>query len=306
MPHADMPQTDLDALIGHYPAWARQLARKYFTKTLNQFILHGNVRDLVPTRDDDGRPDYLPLRRFLADDLFAGRDVVLFYDHSDGIHFVDQASKADFNRALSGYDTIFGTDYAKKLPKDPVRVFALLDNYVRLRLGDGKRVAVVVDYAETVVPMAEASQYSAEDRGALVYLQKWSHDAFLLESDFSLVLITENLTDLNRQFIQSPYNAELEVEMPGTDARAAYIDAFRFDGDFPSVLVTGNLPDLIRLFIQSPYNAELEVEMPGTDARAAYIGWFLDRADRRPVFEAHSDVAPRVLAQNTAGLGYVQ
>ncbi|HLT46361.1 MAG TPA: AAA family ATPase [Rubricoccaceae bacterium] len=253
-----MPQTDLDALIGHYPAWARQLARKYFTKTLNQFILHGNVRDLVPTRDDDGRPDYLPLRRFLADDLFAGRDVVLFYDRSDGIHFVDQASKADFNRALSGYDTIFGTDYAKKLPKDPVRVFALLDNYVRLRLGDGKRVAVVVDYAETVVPMAEASQYSAEDRGALVYLQKWSHDAFLLESDFSLVLITENLTDLNRQFIQSPYNAELEVEMPGTDARAAYID------------------------------------------------WFLDQADRRPVFEAHSDVAPRVLAQNTAGLGYVQ
>ena len=258
MPHADMPQTDLDALIGHYPAWARQLARKYFTKTLNQFILHGNVRDLVPTRDADGRTEYLPLRRFLADDLFAGRDIVLFYDRSDGIHFADPASKADFSRALSGYDTLFGTDYAKKLPKDPVRVFSLLDNYVRLRLGDGKRVAVVVDYAETIVPMAEASHYSAEDRGALVYLQKWSHDAFLLETDFSLVLITENLTDLNRQFIQSPYNAELEVEMPGADARAAYIE------------------------------------------------WFLGQEDRRATFEAHSDVAPRVLAQNTAGLGYVQ
>jgi SpoVK/Ycf46/Vps4 family AAA+-type ATPase len=106
--------------------------------------------------------------------------------------------------------------------------------------------------------MAEASQYSAEDRGALVYLQKWSHDAFLLESDFTLVLVTENLTDLNRQFIQSPYNAELEVELPDADARAAY------------------------------------------------IAWFLDQADRRRTFDEHSDVAPRVLAQNTAGLGYVQ
>ena len=151
-----MPQADLDAAIGHYPAWAKALARKYFTKTLNQFILHGNVRDLVPTRDPEGATDYVPLRRFLADDLFAGRDVVLFYDRSDGIHFVDPASRADFARALSGYDTLFGTDYQKKLPKDPVRVFALLDNYVRLRLADGKRVAVVVDYAETIVPI-EAS-----------------------------------------------------------------------------------------------------------------------------------------------------
>ncbi|MDX1421111.1 MAG: AAA family ATPase [Rubricoccaceae bacterium] len=253
-----MPQLDLDALLGHYPAWARALARKYFTKTLNQFNLHGNVRDLVPSEDEDGDRVYLPLRAFLAEDLFAGRDIVLFYDRSDGIHFADQASKADFNRALSGYDTIFGTEYARKLPKDPVRVFALLDNYVRLRLNDGKRIAVVIDYAETIVPMAEASHYSAEDRGALVYLQKWSHDAFLLASDFTLVLVTENLTDLNRQFVQSPYNAELEVEMPGAEARADY------------------------------------------------IAWFLDQEDRRQTFEAHSDVDPRVLAQNTAGLGYVQ
>ena len=35
------------------------------------------------------------------DDLFAGRDIVLFYDRSSGIHFGDKASQADFNRALS-------------------------------------------------------------------------------------------------------------------------------------------------------------------------------------------------------------
>src|SRR5690606_23156125 len=151
-----MPHPDLDALPGHYPAWARALARKYFTKTLNQFILHGNVRDLVPPRDAGGRPEHLPLPRSPPPDLFAGRVIAPCYDRSDGIHCPDPASKADFRRALSGYDTLFGTDYAKKLPKDPVRVFSLLDNYVRLRLGDGKRVAVVVDYAETIVPMAEA------------------------------------------------------------------------------------------------------------------------------------------------------
>ncbi|OZC01978.1 ATP-binding protein [Rubricoccus marinus] len=221
-----MADTQTADPLAHYPEWARNLARRYFTKTINQFVLHGNVRDLVRTIDEKDQTAYVPLRQFLSEDLFAGRDVVLFYDRSHGIHFADPASRADFNRALSGYDTIFGTEYAKKMPKDPARVFALLDNYIRLRLADGKRIAVVVDYAETIIPMTEAASYSAEDRTALVYLQKWSHDPILLEADFSLVLITENLTDLNRQFIQSPYNAELEITLPDADQRSSFLDSF--------------------------------------------------------------------------------
>lgn len=253
-----MAQTTIETQLAHYPEWARHLARKYFTKTMNQFNLHGNVRDLVPTELKDGGKDYVSLRSFLAEDLFAGRDIVIFFDRSDGIHFVDMESKKDFNRAVSGYDTIFGTEYAAKLPKDPLRVFALLDNYFRLRLNDGKRIACIIDYAETIVPMAEASSYSVEDRGALVYLQKWSHDSFLLQSDFTLALITESLTDLNRQFVQSPYNAEIEIPLPNADRRTAFID------------------------------------------------WFLNQGKRREQFENLSDVKPFTLAQNTAGLGYVQ
>ena len=248
--------------LAHYPSWARELARRYFTKTINQFIVHGNVRDLVPSLDDDGNTAYVPLREFLSVDLFAGRDVVVFYDRSDGIHFQDAESRKDFNRALSGYDTIFGTDYAKKLPKDPARVFALLDNYFRIRLADNKRMALVVDYAETVVPMNEAGSASAEDRAALVTLQKWAHDPLLLKADFTLVLVAENLNDLSRSFIQSPYNAELDITFPDAAQRKGFIDWFLSSG-----------------------------------ARGA---------DRRARFDALSDVSDAVLAQNTAGLGYVQ
>ncbi|HEX8298333.1 MAG TPA: AAA family ATPase, partial [Rubricoccaceae bacterium] len=254
--------------LAHYPTWARELARRYFTKTINQFILHGNVRDLVAAETDagaDGAPGraYVPLRQFLSEDLFAGRDLVVFYDRSDGIHFLDAESRRDFARAVSGYDTLFGTDFAKRMPKDPPRVFALLDNYFRLRLADGKRVACVIDYAETVVPMSEAASYSSEDRAALVTLQKWAHDPALLKADFTLVLIAENLNDLSRPFIQSPYNAELEITLPDHAQRTAFIEWFLSDGG-PS----------------------------GTGARARYT--------------ALSDVPDLALAQNTAGLGYVQ
>ena len=34
-------ESRLDRHIAQYPEWAQLLARKYFTKTLIQFILHG-------------------------------------------------------------------------------------------------------------------------------------------------------------------------------------------------------------------------------------------------------------------------
>jgi AAA+ superfamily predicted ATPase len=210
--------------IAHYPEWAQTLARRYFTKTLNQFIVHGNVRDLVRTEDENGRPTYVSLRDFLADDLFAGRDLVIFYDRSSGIHFADSGSKKDFSRALSGYDSIFGTDYAQRIPKDPVRVFALLENYLRLRIADGKRIALVIDYAETIVPMNETGGSSTEDRNSLVFLQRWSHDPLFLKADFTLVLIAENLNDLNRSLIQSPFTEEITVQIPDEKRRLAFVE----------------------------------------------------------------------------------
>jgi AAA+ superfamily predicted ATPase len=218
------PQNALDRYTAHYPAWAKEFARKYFTKTLTQFILYGNVRDLVPALDEQRNPQYVPLREFLTEDLFASRDIVVFFDRSAGIHFSNQASQQDFNRALSGYDTIFGTEYAQKLPKDPVRVFSVLENYFRLRLADGKRIAFIIDYAETVAPMAEASMYSAEDRNALVFLQKWSHDPLFLRSDFTICMVAENLSELNQQLVQSPYTSEIHIMLPSEAERVQFVE----------------------------------------------------------------------------------
>ncbi|WP_263787388.1 ATP-binding protein [Salinibacter grassmerensis] len=223
-PEAVPDTPPLDPYTAHYPSWARELARKYFTKTVSTFILHGDIRDVVPTEDRDGARIYPPLRRFLTDDLFAARDVVVFYDRSAGIHFADAASRQDFSRALAGEESLAGTEYENNLPKAPNKVFELLENYFRLRLSNGTRVACVVDYAETVAPMAEASMYSAQDRQSLVYLQKWSRDALFLENDFTLTLLTENLTDLNQQLVQSPHTAEIYVPIPEGDDRQAYID----------------------------------------------------------------------------------
>ena len=223
-------ESEFDRHTAHYPEWSRLLARKYFTKTLIQFILHGNVRDLVrhdnPTSE---RVDYIGLTRFLAEELFAARDIVVLYDRGAGIHFLNAEMMRDFNRAISGRDTLLGTEFAQKLPRNPSRVLPILDNYFRLRLKSGKRIACIIDCAETIIPMAEASMYSAEDRSTLVNLQRWAHDPLFLQHDFTVCLITENLSDINQQHVQSPWTSEINIPLPEKKDRLAFAQWYTKD-----------------------------------------------------------------------------
>jgi hypothetical protein len=72
-PHSDLP------------GWAQKLAERYYTKTVSTFLLYGDVRDLQPITQADGTRGFGTLKTFLADELFGGRDHVLFYDRSSGI-----------------------------------------------------------------------------------------------------------------------------------------------------------------------------------------------------------------------------
>ncbi|MDR9415491.1 MAG: AAA family ATPase [Gracilimonas sp.] len=209
-------------MFDHYPKWSREFARKYLSRTINQFILHGNVQDLVPLKEEEGTK-FNRLKSFLSEEFFGSRDYVIFYDRASGIYFRDKESQADFNQAIAGRDSLVGTDYANKMPKDPVRVMSLLEQYFRLRLDQKKSVALIIDYAETIVPMSDAASTGNEDRTSLVYLSRWAHDPMFLASDFTTVLITENLADLNKTLVQNPYTTDIKINIPGETDRLEFI-----------------------------------------------------------------------------------
>lgn len=240
-------------MIETYPLWAQEFAQKYLSRTMNQFVLHGNVHDLVDADTSMDKPRFERLKTFLSDEFFGARDFVIFYDRASGIYFRDQKSRVDFNQAISGRDTLAGTEYAKKLPKDPVGVFSILEQYLRSRLDMQKSVALIIDYAETIIPMNEAGSTGTEDRNSLVYLLKWAHDPLFMASDFTMVLITENLADINKTLIQNPYTSEIRIPLPEKSKR--------------------------KLFLSSEIDEE--------------------------EFKILSDVPLEVLAQQTAGLNYV-
>ena len=158
--------------------------------------------------------------------------VARIYDRASGIYFRDKESQQDFNQAVAGRDSIVGTDYAKKMPKDPVRVMSLLEQYFRLRLDQKKSIALIIDYAETIVPMSDTGSTGNEDRTSQVYLSRWAHDPMFLASDFTCVMITENLADLNKTIVQNPYTTGIKIHIPGEEDRLAFVKFETKQDDF--------------------------------------------------------------------------
>lgn len=235
------------------PSWAEEMRGHFRSGSASQFIFHGNVFDLVPagaTGDGADALRFVSLRRFLSEVMFEPFDVVLQYDRGRGI----RAPKGGphFARFLKAYDAFRGTKWASLpgwgedenatldlgnlLPKDPPRALALLDRFLRASQhhsessGSGERrpaplkTAVIVDYAHLIAPQGEPLHLSGDLAETLIQLFDWASDPTLSGAYVATVLITENLTDLNRMLVENPYAAKIRIGLPGADEIGRYVE----------------------------------------------------------------------------------
>ena len=136
-----------------HPPWAEELRRRYLRNEATQFILYGNVFDLV-----EHGGELVPVREYLSERLFAGsKDVLVVYNVSTGGKIARR--KGD----LGGVEELLVLRERGKFLPAMERV-----------LKTTERVALIVEYAETVAPAADAALMSDEDRGAVVTLHRWS------------------------------------------------------------------------------------------------------------------------------------
>jgi AAA+ superfamily predicted ATPase len=217
-----MSTPNTDKYIDALPEWARELSEKYYSRSYALFVLYGNVRDLIPFKQPSGT-DFLSLDQFLSGALFGQRDIVLHYDRG-GLSFGSADSQSDFRRALEGYDSFHGTKFSQGgLPRNPDAVLNILDNYLRLRIADGKKIALVIDFAETIAPAGDVSSMSAEDRNSLVILKRWARNPDFLNADVTICLISENQIELNQGIVQNPGVASIAVPLPDEAERLDFV-----------------------------------------------------------------------------------
>src|SRR5262249_32547112 len=204
--------------LADLPSWAQKLAQAYYTKTVSTFLLHGAVRALQPLRPTEDR-SHGPLKQFLTEELFGGRSHVLHYDRSSGIRAANPDSQKDFTRTLSAYDTLYGTEYAKVLPRDPGRALQILENYMRMRLADGQSLALIIDFAETLAPGGGVGSLSPEDPFPPATPGKWASGPQFLPRARSHLPLAEISGRLSR----NPYVANIELPLPNEEERQDFV-----------------------------------------------------------------------------------
>lgn len=216
-----------------FPRWATQLAEQYRGGTIIEFIIHGNIHDLVPA-ESGGRTTFLSLREFLARQLFPRRDHVIYFDPSHGISFRDDETFGDFHRVVQAVDASSGTKYAQQgLPRDARRAFYLIDRFMRAKVdprggAEPRSVALVVEFGQLVLPSGDLSHLSGEEQATLVTLLRWANDPVFLRSDLTIVIVAENLTEVSSVLVKSPFIGRVEIQHPDEAERREYL-GWRFE-----------------------------------------------------------------------------
>lgn len=204
------------------PTWAQDLAYKYCSKTANLYLLNGNIRDFLPHMIHEGEFIFVRVQEYVSEVLFGNKDIIAFFDRSSGVNFCTlEMQKAYLSALVRTYPDIPEDNF---ISSDPLKAFYYLEKYFLLNIPLNKRIILIIDYAETIIPFSEISRLSEEDRYTLVTLNRWSHDPIFTQGDVSILLLTENLSDINPKLVASPSTVKIDIPIPDELIRKSFLD----------------------------------------------------------------------------------
>jgi AAA+ superfamily predicted ATPase len=215
------------SLSSQLPSWAEELRNRYLAGEASMFLVHGNARDVHRWTAEDGTVEYVSLRVFLERFLSRSKDIVVYYNVSEGLEFPDQGMGRRFRTVVNVQRALQGRAPLEALPIEPNEVLPVVEDLVT---DQTQRAAVILDYIEMVVPMGDLSFMGSGDKANLVALQRWASDPGLLQSDNLVVMVTENLSDVHRRVAASAQLATLRIPLPSTADRTQFLRSVERDG----------------------------------------------------------------------------
>ena len=180
------PQPDL-------PRWAALVREKYLAGEASTFVLYRNVFDVFL---QDGR--FQDLQSFLTE--------VLVEQTKSTIVEVSSEFGVQCLKGKVALDQ--GGDLMQKL------------HSLERHLSASHGTAVIVPYADTLMPSEDAAFVSSEDRKVATLFHRWSLDRKLNATDNITFIIVETLGALNQGLLSNPKVSAVEVPMPDLAARS--------------------------------------------------------------------------------------
>ena len=225
------------------PRWAAEMRDLFRSGSAAQFLLHGNVFDVVPAAGK-----LLSVPAFLEQIMFATYDVVLRYDRSRGVRATRGADDwGDWLQSALGKEANSLT-----LMREPGAALELIDRYLLRALNlaalpgtapmvKPRRIAVIIEFAEFVVPRGDAAHLGGPFAANTVKVLGWANDPAIVQSNIVTVLISEGLHDLSELVVENPHAASLHLPLPDEDEMVAYVRTLA-SAQFPELETRSDVP----------------------------------------------------------------
>lgn len=280
-PKLDLPRA------ADLPGWMAEIRDRYLATETGQFVLHGNVHDLVFCANQIwSMPEFL-------DAFFApSNKVVVHFDPGRGIWFpnTDHAARAATALAAESFISLGklaprGVDKASKeqlarrlneeLEREQTPQVAL-QVLEALLARPGLPVAVILHYAELIAPDGPPAGLNFEDRTASARLHRWSLSDRIAGGNNIVLMLTSGLSQLARRITRNPRVGTIQVPLPESISRARFLAKVQpglgpDQGESLTRITAGlqlrQIQDLISPRAKAPVSAA-----PPQNARALFAG----------------------------------
>jgi transitional endoplasmic reticulum ATPase len=216
-----------------FPEWFRTYINLYEAEVAHGFLLCGDLWG-VTTRN-------LSQRQFLQKALATRRDIIAVYDTARGITFSKPEMREQALRLLTQEAEVAPADPIRaalasagalvqpagdlfSMAREPLEALAVLDRLLRAP-GGRNRVAILVDFLDTLCPRAEAKALMSEqDRRLLVFLLAWGQDQDLARCDNPVFLLARDANEVHADLRASGSGyAFIEIPRPDLEERGSYL-----------------------------------------------------------------------------------
>ena len=190
------------------------------------FLLHGNVRDLVPVAPPgaDVTTGWGTVNDFLARELFGRWDIVLAYDVGKGLRPLAGPDPARLRSMAQWLTERLGN--AASWPREPDAAIGAIDALLERNLLEApeqrKRIALVLDYAQYLAPPGDAASAARGAAGRLVRMLAWATNPLLRRVNVAIVLITDSLADVHPHLVTSPAVTVIDIPLPDAGERERF------------------------------------------------------------------------------------
>lgn len=205
--------------------WARTFRDVYDRREAAMFVLHNNIGDVFPLAGE-----YVSLKRYLETMLKRGDYILINYDVSRGMRFVDDAEAKRFmqlaNANRTGDDKLIRSIY--DFPHESTKALAFIEAFIVGIESSTRPVAAIIEYAENLAPNGDPQTMTEIDRVNTVTIQRFAQLFYErlqdpAARDAACFLITPNLHNLHPNLVRSEMVNSVDVPRPSYDDRLRFI-----------------------------------------------------------------------------------